>query len=140
MGSRFTIKYPFGDLFNKSSIQEDHLFLAGGLGITPFLGLIEYFKSLDLTNKITLFYSAKYMSEIIHFRDLEKYLGDNLEVFLTKENNNQYHSNRITLKDIERVANQNTNIYVCGSVSFNSDFKELLLTNGYSKLHMDEWE
>lgn len=34
-GDKCTIKYPFGDLYNKNSIDEKHLFLAGGIGIRP---------------------------------------------------------------------------------------------------------
>ena len=51
-----------------------------------------------------------------------------------------YHNKRITLEDINRIANEETNIYICGSKSFNLDYKELLIKKGYTKIYMDEWE
>lgn len=140
VGNRCTVKYPFGDLFNKNSINEKHLLLAGGVGVTPYLGLIEYFKTIDQINYVTLFYSVKHSDELLHYNDLKTFLGENLEVFTTRENSNQYHNNRITIDDINRVADVDTNIYICGSKSFNSYYKSILQEDGYNKIHMDEWE
>ena len=36
--------------------------------------------------------------------------------------------------------NSNTNVYICGSKEFNFEISDLLVMNGYEKIHMDEWE
>lgn len=139
-GDKCTIKYPFGDLYNKNSIDEKHLFLAGGVGITPYLGLVEYFKTIGKTDRVSLFYSVKNSKELLHYDELNTILGNNLKIFTTREKDNHFHDRRIGIDDISRVADIDTNIYICGSKSFNNDFKSLLQENGYKKIHMDEWE
>lgn len=67
-------------------------------------------------------------------------LGERMEVFVTREKYSNCHNKRITVEDINRIADKETNIYVCGSKSFNQDYKEILIKNGYRKIYMDEWE
>lgn len=135
-----TIKYPFGDLFNKKLVNENHLFVAGGVGITPYLSLIKYYELNNLLPNISLFYSAKSFDDLLHYESLKSTLGDRMEVFITKEECSNAHCKRISIDDINRVADKETNIYICGSKSFNQDYKELLVKNGYSKIFMDEWD
>ena len=140
VGNKCTIKYPFGDLFNKNSVNERHLFIAGGVGITPYLSLIKYFELNDLLDNVSLFYSAKYYADLLHYESLKDILGERMEVFITRERCNNCHNKRISLGDIEKIASREVNIYVCGSKSFNQDYKELLTKSGYTKIFMDEWE
>jgi len=140
MGSKCSIKYPFGELFNKNLVNENHLFIAGGVGVTPYLSLVKYYELNGLIDNISLFYSAKYFTDLLHYESLKDMLGERIEVFITRERCSNCHNKRITIEDINRIADKETNIYVCGSKSFNQDYKELLITNGYTKIFMDEWE
>jgi ferredoxin-NADP reductase len=140
LGERCTIKYPFGDLFNKKTEYERHLFIAGGVGITPYFSLIKYFELKGLSKNIHLFYSVRFYDDLLHYESLKNTLGKNMEVFVTREKFDNCYNGRISIEDINRVANKETNIYICGSKTFNSDYKELLIKNGYTKIHMDEWE
>ena len=135
-----TIKYPFGDLFNKKVVNENHLFIAGGVGITPYLSLIKYYELNGLLQNVSLFYSAKYFDDLLHYDSLKSVLGEKMEVFITRENCSNYHCKRIGIEDVNRKADKETNIYICGSKSFNQDYKDLLMKNGYSKIFMDEWD
>lgn len=69
----------------------------------------------------------KYYRNVWRFSQLER-------------NNNHFHNRRIGMDDICKVADTNTNTYICGSKSFNNDFKSLLQENGYKKIYMDEWK
>lgn len=140
VGSVCTIKYPFGDLFNKKVVNENHLFIAGGVGITPYLSLIKYYELNGLLQNISLFYSAKYFDDLLHYESLKSVLGERMEVFITRENCSNCHCKRIGTEDVNRKADKETNIYICGSKSFNQDYKDLLMKNGYSKIFMDEWD
>lgn len=140
IGERCTIKYPFGDLFNKKTENESHLFIAGGVGITPYFSLIKYFESKGLSKNIHLFYSVRFYDDLLHYESLENTLGKNMAVFVTREKIDNCYNCRISIDDINRVADKETNIYICGSKTFNSDYKELLIKNGYTKIYMDEWE
>lgn len=140
MGDTCTIKYPFGDLFQKNSSNEKHLLLAGGVGITPFLGMVQYFKQENLLNNVTLFYSVKLVGDFLHEVVLMDVLANHMETFVTRESCSAHHNRRINIDDIKRVADIDTHVYVCGSKGFNNHFKDVLIMNGYSKIHMDEWE
>lgn len=140
LGDKCTIKYPFGDLFNKKLVDEKHLFIAGGVGITPYLSLIKYYELNGLLDNISLFYSAKYFNDLLHHESLKSALGEHMEVFITREKASSCHNRRISIDDVNRNAEKDTNIYICGSKDFNQNYKDLLIENGYSKIHMDEWD
>lgn len=140
IGCRCTIKYPYGELFNKGLINETHLFLAGGVGITPFLGIIKYFESINKLDNVSLFYSVRYFKDLLHYYDLAKILDKRMKLFITREKIDKFNYGHIDIKDIMKAASKETNIYICGSKAFNSDYKNLLLENGYTKIHLDEWE
>jgi len=140
VGSRCTIKYPFGDLFDRNTLHEKHLFLAGGVGITPFLGLSRYFEENILIDNVHLFYSAKYLHDVLHIDELKKMFGDRMELFITRERVDDSHNRRICIEDISRVADVVSNVYICGSKEFSAELSNQLATNGYKKIHMDEWE
>jgi len=140
VGSFCTVKYPFGDLFNKSTVDEKHVLIAGGIGITPYLAIVEYFTSVGKLENIHLMYSTKYKGELLHLNQLKEMLGNNLHVYITREKTEDYINRRITVEDLRKLADQSANIYVCGSKIFNAEFKIKLGENGYNKIHMDEWE
>jgi len=56
----------------------EKVFLAGGIGVTPFHSLLQHLKNEKLKEPITLFISFKKKEEIIFFDDLQK---------ITKKNN-----------------------------------------------------
>ena len=140
VGSRCTIKYPFGDLFDKKTLDEDHVFLAGGVGITPYLGLIEYYESLGKLDQLHLFYSVRKHQDLIHYDRLKTLLGERLHVFITREDSEHFPTRRMGLEDLQLISTPNSHVYVCGSKAFNAYFKNALMNAGYTKIHMDEWE
>ena len=140
LGKICTIKFPFGELFNRKTINEKHLFLAGGVGITPYFGLIEYFEELDRLNNLKLFYSVKEPSHFLYLDYLKKRLNDNLYLYTTQTLSSEFNKGRINLEDITPHLSIDDNIYICGNKSFNTFFKESLNHFGFTKIHMDEWE
>jgi len=142
VGKKCTIKYPFGELFDDKLIDENHIFIAGGVGVTPFIGLVEYFKSRDRLRNVNLFYSAKVECDLIHINELKESLKDHLKVFITKKKTSKYIERRMQISDIEMVLDKkdNSNFYICGPKEFNNEINILLISKGYTKIHMDEWE
>lgn len=140
IGSECTIKFPFGDLFEKKSLDENHVFIAGGVGITPYFGLIDYFESINLLSNISLHYSVKEVKDYLYIDVLKVKLGSRLKLYLTQEKNESYINRRIELKDITNLNNTKDNIYICGTKNFNDYFRKNLVLEGYKKIHMDEWE
>lgn len=140
IGSTCTVKYPFGELFDRNTLSEKHLFLAGGVGITPFLGLSKYFADNGLIENVHLLYSVKCHDDLLHLEELKQRFGDRMRLFITREKINGCYCGRMCINDIVTVADKETNVYICGSKDFNTEISSLLVTNGYRKINMDEWE
>ena len=140
IGCRCTVKYPFGDLYDRNTLAEKHLFLAGGVGITPFLGMSKFFADNGLIENISLLYSVKHLEDAMHLRELSDRFGDRMQLFVTREKVNGCHCRRMCIDDIVNVTEINTNVYICGSKEFNAEIASLLAMKGYEKIHMDEWE
>lgn len=139
-GRLCTIKYPFGEMFDRTTIKERHLFLAGGVGITPFLGLGKFFAMNDLKENVSLLYSVKTMRELIHFDELKEIFGGRMSIHVTREMTHGWPNRRISINDVQKLADHDTNVYICGSKEFNLDFSYLLNQYKYTKVRMDEWE
>lgn len=60
---------PNGEFFLQEE-KPSHVFLAGGIGMTPFISMIEYAAAKNLQNSITLFASFSVPEEIIYFDKL----------------------------------------------------------------------
>lgn len=138
VGQFITIKYPFGEMFNKKNIIQRNIFIAGGLGITPFLSLIDYFEENNMDNYY-LFYSAKTKDQLIDLESLKKRVK-NLRLYTTKEDSN-YISRRIKFEDfLDLELNTSDHIYICGSKDFINYFKSGFKYHGIMNIHTDEWE
>ena len=140
VGKKCTVKYPFGDLFKKETVNEKHLFIAGGLGITPFLGIIQFMVANGYRDNASLLYSAKYFQDIIHYDILKSAFGEQMELFITREKIAGSHNHRISLDDIMRTTSVDSNVYICGSKEFIKYYSNLLNVYGFRKIHVDEWE
>lgn len=81
VGKYCTVKYPFGELFKVNAMNEKHLFIASGLGITSYLGIIDYFKKHDMLENIALLYCAKYEEDIFIFQQVEVSSGKEIRDF-----------------------------------------------------------
>jgi len=132
-----TLKYPFGEMFNPKTVDLKHIFIAGGLGITPFLGLTEYFYKLGKQKNLTLFYSAKSIDRLI-FKDFFTEKIDDLHLHITQEDSG-FNNFRIRLDDISNYSNQDTHFYICGSKDFIENYRVGLYKRGITNIHVDEW-
>lgn len=140
VGGKCTIKYPYGDMFDKKRINEQHLFVAGGVGITPFLGLSKYFFDNGLISQVRLLYSVKTAKDLIEPDFLSRVFGDRLSLFITREAVPGSFHRRIAIDDVLAASDTQTNVYICGSKEFNDCFARQLREAGYAKILMDEWE
>ncbi|MGI0133336.1 MAG: ferredoxin--NADP reductase, partial [Candidatus Micrarchaeaceae archaeon] len=56
-GSKMIVEGPFGNFTFNATRDRSAMFLAGGIGVTPFLSMIRYATRLQLPNDIMLVYS-----------------------------------------------------------------------------------
>ncbi|MFH0864083.1 MAG: RnfABCDGE type electron transport complex subunit D [Candidatus Gottesmanbacteria bacterium] len=68
-----------GDFTLPKDPNKKLVFIAGGIGITPFRSMIKYLLDINKERQITLFYSNKYINEIV-YRDIFTAAGKLLHI------------------------------------------------------------
>lgn len=69
-GDTVKIKYPYGK-FIFSDVYKKAVFLAGGIGITPFMSMLSYIVNNQVDTDIALFYGNKTTNDIVYRNELE---------------------------------------------------------------------
>lgn len=70
-GERVGISGPYGFFTFEEKKMRNTVFLAGGIGITPFMSMIRYIKDKKLKNKLTFIYSNRDKNDIAFYKELE---------------------------------------------------------------------
>ncbi len=110
------------------------------MGLTPYLGLIEYFDSIKKLKNVYLLYSVKYESDFIYFDYLKKKLGNQVKFFVTQDDSSNHINRRFTIADVNQFSSKKDNVYVCGSIEFNTNVSEMLKKDDYFNIHIDYWD
>ena len=136
-GTQAKIQGSFG-LFNfKKAKHKKQLWLAGGIGITPFLSFI---RELNSDYDITLVWSVKSIEEANYKEEIEKIASEkpNLNFVLWDSQNKGYFSigkkyNSQTIKD--------HSIFICGAEVMRESYIKQLLEKGMSinDIHYEEF-
>lgn len=116
---------PFGSVeFTKKDLKNNHVFLAGGIGITPFISILSSLTQTKLTTKIILIYSNSdenflFKNKLI---ELSKNLA-NLEIIF--HNSSIY--GHLKTEDIQRKTfSDKTKFWVIGSIQFVNAIEDML--------------
>lgn len=132
---------PFGKM--KIPDKDDLVFIAGGVGIAPFLSMTREIKAKNLNNKATLFYSVRNPSLILFKNELDDYnQTQNLKtcITITDENTDwKGLKGRIcpemlnnTIKEIK-----NKKYFICGPTKMGLAMKEMLIQMGVEEQNID---
>ena len=82
--SKVTIEGPFGDFVlpqnskNKSEDQNEYVFIAGGIGITPFMSMLRSLKDNNSKKKITLLYGNSNKQSAAYIEELQEMAKEDL--------------------------------------------------------------
>lgn len=123
---------------DQSGKFDQHLMIAGGIGITPFRSMIKYSLDAHLNMPIALLYSNTVPEEIIFARELDEYKVQALSLQVAHtithpEESKQTWSGRVgridenLIKQYAKNLNQ-TIFYICGPAKMVEAFKEVLLS------------
>jgi len=77
VGTSVTIEGPFGDIALSEKISKDVVFVAGGIGITPFISMLRNEAKAGWPRKIYLFYSNRNIKGAAFFEELSGFKNDN---------------------------------------------------------------
>ncbi|PIO06838.1 hypothetical protein COT47_02525 [Candidatus Woesearchaeota archaeon CG08_land_8_20_14_0_20_43_7] len=140
IGDTVSVEGPYGR-FNHDRGKTDQVWLAGGIGITPFIGMAQDLVSIDMENHIDLYYSVKDNKGFIglgEFKEVERATGGRFRVFPWVTN----HDGRLTIKDIDEKSGplKRREFCMCGPEGFKNAMKESLTKAGVRKSRIHEEE
>lgn len=105
VGSKLEISTPY-NLFAINKTARKHIMIAGGIGITPFIG---YLKDLPfVTDNFELHYATRERAYAAYVDELERDLGDRFHLYCDDNNTT------LNLRDLMNKQPLGTHVYVCG--------------------------
>lgn len=141
-GSDVFIEGPFGKFSSSLYSGKEQIWIAGGIGITPFLSMARNLVSLETTKKINLFYSVSQSSEAIYLEELEKIekIKMNFKFFLHSTQVLGRLSADYIMKQMETL--KNPEIFICGPTLMMKNLRTQFRQKGvYNKnIHSEEFE
>jgi ferredoxin-NADP reductase len=121
-GELLTASLPYGFFYTENSTS-DLVFIAAGIGIAPFRGMILDLITHETQRKILLFYSNRMRKDIIfkkEFDDLQKNCTQlKIEYFLTREESRKRIDPKELVMGLPHL--NSPEFLICGSISFVRD-------------------
>ncbi|MBI4993920.1 ferric reductase-like transmembrane domain-containing protein [Candidatus Wolfebacteria bacterium] len=78
IGDRINVKGPRGDFVFNENKMENIVFIAGGIGITPFMSAFEYAADKNLSNKMALIYSNRSVAGALFLDEIQALSAKNV--------------------------------------------------------------
>ncbi len=140
VGEILEVNGPFG----KMRIPElEMIFIAGGVGIAPFLSMMREIKEKNLDRKATLFYSVRNPSLILFKDELDNYnKTQNLKTCITLTDEVPSWvglKGRICPEMVNKFINdvQDKKYFICGPTKMGLAMKEMLMQMGVKEENID---
>ncbi len=143
-GTEFMVEGPFGE-FQVNDVDDYALvFIAGGIGITPFMSMIRTAASTNSLKTITLLYSNRSASAIPFLEELReiesRYPKFKMVTFISDggplENNKLSVAGTINESHIAKIINSaipNTTYFLCGPTGFMKSMNLILSDHGVNE-------
>ena len=142
IGDLAKIEGPFGSFNYRNFKNDKQIWIAGGIGITPFLSMARSLTDKDTNYKIDLYYSVKNESCLAFEEELEeiskKYKNINI-IFWDTERMGFLNANVIK-EDISNIGERD--IFICGPSAMMAAMKNQFLIQGVekNKIHLEEFK
>lgn len=139
-GDKLEVIGPFGLIHKKLHTDLDYVFIAGGIGITPFIGSVE--EVLNLGKKAYFFYSVKNQSEALYDGTLKNFAKKfdkmHYKIRLSDTQGN------LSLTDIESdiVSLSNKFFLICGPKAMMHSLEKQLMKKGVDaeNIYMEDFD
>lgn len=126
-GDALRMSEPFGTI----AYQGPGVFLAGGAGLTPFLGILRQIGDRGELDRCSLLFSNRTPADVIAERELRHLLGDRCHLTCTREAGPGYDSRRMDRAYLEEIIDDiEQPFYVCGPPGFVAGVRDALETMG----------
>ena len=101
------------DVWGAIHFKGKGLFIAGGAGITPFISIFRYLRSINDTENNRLLFANKTRKDIILETELNTLLRGNVINILSEENINGYKHGFISEQILKELIHPNDTLYLC---------------------------
>jgi len=140
IGARLLVQGPYGNLTLQNNVTRPAVFIAGGIGITPFRSMVSQATQTRSTNKIFLFYSvrrpedAAFLEELQRMEELNPQFKCIATVTRPDERKNGWHgeTGHITQETLEKwIGDLKSPIYyIAGPPTMVSSVRDMLSSAG----------
>jgi predicted ferric reductase len=140
LGTKVTLKLPYGDLFTQDHCKENTTFIAGGTGITPFLSLFTH-QFFSNYRKPKLYAGFRNIGMNFYLLEFEKACQINPEFKLKV-----IYQDTDGILNIEKIYQEEkkacSSFFISGPPGMINYFRTFLLGQGISgsQVKTDEWE
>jgi len=125
-GNTLTTSLPYGFFYSNMEVPQDIAFVAGGIGITPCMSIIQSLVLSGYEKNIFLFYSNRTLADIVFKNRLDSLVRSTplLKVihYITRETptDSRFKAERMTAASIlEKLpCPKETDFFICGSIDF----------------------
>jgi ferredoxin-NADP reductase len=144
-GDLVKVRGPYGGFVLDIATSNDVVFLAGGIGITPFMSMVSYTANIQASTKITLFYSCQTQDDVPFLDKLRGFEQQNPNLRVTFVVGNgvtdklaglSVVSGHLTPEVIDTILNRsydNRTFYVCGPPPYMDAMARTLRLKGVSE-------
>ncbi|MBB2147457.1 ferredoxin reductase domain-containing protein [Pedobacter gandavensis] len=103
------------EVFGTISYKGEGIFIAGGAGVTPFIGIFRYLQSKNEIGNNMLIFANKTKGDIILEQEFDKLLNKNFINILSRDKVDGYAHGHITKEFLKaNISDFSKKIYVCG--------------------------
>jgi predicted ferric reductase len=136
-GDKVLVEGPYGKFHFKNKKMKDQVWLAGGIGITPFLGMAKDLKNSDEFNA-HLIHSVKNDDEFVE-SDALLLLSENLKNFRYTQWDTAKR-NFINADEVEKISGElkEKDFFLCGPEAFKDALTKQLISKGVKKENIHE--
>jgi predicted ferric reductase len=138
IGTNILVDGPYGKFNSEKENNNTEIWIAGGIGITPFLAFLEDYKLNNNPNKKIIFvWSVKDEKEAIYKEEIEKDLPNNISFILHDTSKSGFFKFE-NLKDKFNIS-ENPKVYICGPIAMRESVMENAEELGIKDFHFEEF-